>query len=271
MRLLSPSLRGAGAGADTIAGNRGGVDSLDQQHRHPDRRRRPHRHQPPSHPDVRSCPSSQDLTRASLTRFRIGSAIEKKACNGLLLKVNQIGTITESIKACAPFLAILSSRPRTDSTTFCLQCSACSVRRMGNHGLSPLGRDRGVSRFVPARPRYSSTNVRYLCAAPPSPTLSSLSVLDRSRLVLLADPSVRSRPRACRSSRVRMLIQTCTGVAKYNALIRIEDEIKMSGATTVYAGAEGFSVGPKVRFSSCAVEASSADASVAQAAPLSKK
>merc|ERR1719178_612076 len=30
---------------------------------------------------------------------RIGTAIEKKACNGLLLKVNQIGTVTESIKA----------------------------------------------------------------------------------------------------------------------------------------------------------------------------
>merc|ERR1712093_644040 len=31
--------------------------------------------------------------------IRIKTAIEKKACNGLLLKVNQIGTITESIKA----------------------------------------------------------------------------------------------------------------------------------------------------------------------------
>ena len=30
---------------------------------------------------------------------RIQTAIEKKACNGLLLKVNQIGTVTESIKA----------------------------------------------------------------------------------------------------------------------------------------------------------------------------
>jgi len=30
---------------------------------------------------------------------RISTAIEKKACNGLLLKVNQIGTVTESIKA----------------------------------------------------------------------------------------------------------------------------------------------------------------------------
>jgi enolase len=30
---------------------------------------------------------------------RIKTAIEKKACNGLLLKVNQIGSVTESIKA----------------------------------------------------------------------------------------------------------------------------------------------------------------------------
>lgn len=31
---------------------------------------------------------------------RIKTGIEKKACNGLLLKVNQIGTVTESIRAC---------------------------------------------------------------------------------------------------------------------------------------------------------------------------
>jgi len=31
---------------------------------------------------------------------RIGTAIEKKACNALLLKVNQIGSVTESIEAC---------------------------------------------------------------------------------------------------------------------------------------------------------------------------
>merc|ERR1719481_2475321 len=30
---------------------------------------------------------------------RISTAIQKRACNGLLLKVNQIGTVTESIKA----------------------------------------------------------------------------------------------------------------------------------------------------------------------------
>eukprot|EP00292_Cryptomonas_paramecium_P034440 CAMPEP_0113697574 /NCGR_PEP_ID=MMETSP0038_2-20120614/22211_1 /TAXON_ID=2898 /ORGANISM="Cryptomonas paramecium" /LENGTH=55 /DNA_ID=CAMNT_0000620603 /DNA_START=7 /DNA_END=170 /DNA_ORIENTATION=- /assembly_acc=CAM_ASM_000170 len=31
---------------------------------------------------------------------RITTALEKKACSALLLKVNQIGSITESIKAC---------------------------------------------------------------------------------------------------------------------------------------------------------------------------
>jgi enolase len=33
--------------------------------------------------------------------IRIKSAIEKKACNALLLKINQIGTITESLQAAA--------------------------------------------------------------------------------------------------------------------------------------------------------------------------
>ena len=31
---------------------------------------------------------------------RIKTGIEKKSCNGLLLKVNQIGSVTESIEAC---------------------------------------------------------------------------------------------------------------------------------------------------------------------------
>lgn len=31
---------------------------------------------------------------------RIAQAVEKKACNCLLLKVNQIGSVTESIQAC---------------------------------------------------------------------------------------------------------------------------------------------------------------------------
>ncbi|KAG0046955.1 hypothetical protein BGZ89_005111 [Linnemannia elongata] len=38
-----------------------------------------------------------DLTVTNPTRIR--TAIDKKACNALLLKVNQIGTITESIQA----------------------------------------------------------------------------------------------------------------------------------------------------------------------------
>jgi hypothetical protein len=33
---------------------------------------------------------------------RVQTAIEKKACNALLLKVNQIGTVTESIQARPP-------------------------------------------------------------------------------------------------------------------------------------------------------------------------
>merc|ERR1719265_2647590 len=38
-----------------------------------------------------------DLTVTNVTRVK--SAIEKKACNALLLKVNQIGSLTESINA----------------------------------------------------------------------------------------------------------------------------------------------------------------------------
>jgi enolase len=35
---------------------------------------------------------------------RIQMAIDQKACNGLLLKVNQIGTVSESIKAYVIFV-----------------------------------------------------------------------------------------------------------------------------------------------------------------------
>jgi enolase len=41
--------------------------------------------------------------------LRIKTAIEKKACNGLLLKVNQIGTISESIQAYVFFLFLVPS------------------------------------------------------------------------------------------------------------------------------------------------------------------
>ena len=40
---------------------------------------------------------------------RIKTAIEKKACNGLLLKVNQIGTISESVQAYVPLLIVYST------------------------------------------------------------------------------------------------------------------------------------------------------------------
>merc|ERR1719192_1884598 len=52
---------------------------------------------------------------------RISTAIEKKACNGLLLKVNQIGTVTESIKA-----------------------QHGEGAGLGHHGLSQVRRDRGL-------------------------------------------------------------------------------------------------------------------------------
>jgi L-alanine-DL-glutamate epimerase-like enolase superfamily enzyme len=42
---------------------------------------------------------------------RVKEAIEKKACNALLLKVNQIGTVTESIQAVKMAKVIHSSTP----------------------------------------------------------------------------------------------------------------------------------------------------------------
>lgn len=40
---------------------------------------------------------SDDLTVTNPKRIQ--TAVDKKACNSLLLKVNQIGSVTESIKA----------------------------------------------------------------------------------------------------------------------------------------------------------------------------
>lgn len=45
-----------------------------------------------------------DLTVTNVNRIK--TAIEKKACNGLLLKVNQIGTVSESIQSYVLFLLI---------------------------------------------------------------------------------------------------------------------------------------------------------------------
>jgi hypothetical protein len=65
---------------------------------------------------------------------------------------------------------------------------------------------------------------------------------------LISSPSSLSHEIKLKLTRTRKQRQNnneISGVAKYNALIRIEDEIHQSGGKTIYAGAEGFSVGPK--------------------------
>ncbi|KAJ6418496.1 hypothetical protein OIU84_001789 [Salix udensis] len=51
------------------------------------------------HYNLQLISSLLEMTCWSQIRKRIAEAIQKKACNGLLLKVNQIGTVTESIRA----------------------------------------------------------------------------------------------------------------------------------------------------------------------------
>ncbi|GAA6002126.1 hypothetical protein JCM10207_003088 [Rhodosporidiobolus poonsookiae] len=118
---------------------------------------------------------------------RIQTAIEKKSCNGLLLKVNQIGTITESIKA------------------------------------AQLSQSDGWGVMVSHRSGETEDT-----------TIADLVVALGTGQIKTGAP--------CRSERV----------AKYNALIRIADEIVQAGGSVKYAGADGLSRGPN-------------------AAPLSKK
>ncbi|GAA5995571.1 hypothetical protein JCM5350_001981 [Sporobolomyces pararoseus] len=110
---------------------------------------------------------------------RIQTAIEKKACNGLLLKVNQIGSITESIKA------------------------------------TQLAQSDGWGVMVSHRSGETEDT-----------TISDLVVALGVGEIKTGAP--------CRSERV----------AKYNALIRIADELKQAGQEVIYAGAEGLSRGP---------------------------
>ncbi|KAI5481672.1 enolase [Pseudohyphozyma bogoriensis] len=112
--------------------------------------------------------------------LRIKTAIEKKACNGLLLKVNQIGSISESIAA------------------------------------TKLAQSDGWGVMVSHRSGETEDT-----------TIADLSVALGVGQIKTGAPA--------RSERV----------AKYNALIRIEDEIVQAGGHVIYGQEKGFSVGPK--------------------------
>ncbi|GAA96626.1 hypothetical protein E5Q_03296 [Mixia osmundae IAM 14324] len=109
---------------------------------------------------------------------RIKSAIEKKACNGLLLKVNQIGTITESIEA------------------------------------SRLAQSDGWGVMVSHRSGETEDT-----------TIADIAVALGVGQIKTGAP--------CRSERV----------AKYNALLRISDELAQAGTPASYAGSKGLSAG----------------------------
>jgi len=108
--------------------------------------------------------------------LRIKTAIEKKACNGLLLKINQIGTISESIQA------------------------------------AQLAQSDGWGVMVSHRSGETENTI-----------IADLVVALGTGQIKTGAPA--------RSERV----------AKYNALLRIEDEVAGSGA--IYASDKGLSAG----------------------------
>jgi enolase len=110
--------------------------------------------------------------------IRIETAIKKKACNGLLLKVNQIGSITESIEACQ------------------------------------LAQSDGWGIMVSHRSGETEDT-----------TIADITVGLGNGQIKTGAPA--------RSERV----------AKYNALIRIADELALSGQPGVYAQGKGLSKG----------------------------
>ncbi|KIL00821.1 hypothetical protein PAXRUDRAFT_128986 [Paxillus rubicundulus Ve08.2h10] len=119
--------------------------------------------------------------------LRIKTAIQKKACNGLLLKINQIGTISESIQAYVPFFR---------NCLFSAQ----------------LAQSDGWGVMVSHRSGETENTI-----------IADL-------VVALATGQIKTGAPA-RSERV----------AKYNALLRIEDELKGTGVS--YAGDKGLSAG----------------------------
>lgn len=79
-----------------------------------------------------------DLTVTNPKRIQL--AIDKKACNALLLKVNQIGSLSESIQA---YVVVSESGRKKKEIMYCVlfqsQLAPRSVRWVGCHGLAPLG------------------------------------------------------------------------------------------------------------------------------------
>jgi len=109
---------------------------------------------------------------------RVQTAIDKKACNALLLKVNQIGSISESISA------------------------------------AKLSFSDGWGVMVSHRSGETEDT-----------TIADIVIALRTGQIKTGAPS--------RSERV----------AKYNALLRIQDELKINGTPYTYGGFEGFSTG----------------------------
>lgn len=126
--------------------------------------------------DTKTQVVGDDLTVTNVVRIK--TAIEKKACNGLLLKINQIGTISESIQA-----------------TQLAQSSNWGV--MTSH-------------------RSGETENTFI---------ADLAVALRTGQIKTGAP--------CRSERM----------AKYNRLLRIEEEIKANAGEVHFAKADGLSQG----------------------------
>ncbi|KIO07008.1 hypothetical protein M404DRAFT_8632 [Pisolithus tinctorius Marx 270] len=118
--------------------------------------------------------------------LRIKTAIEKKACNGLLLKINQIGTISESIQAYVVVKFLVNT--------------------------AQLAQSDGWGVMVSHRSGETENTI-----------IADLVVALGTGQIKTGAPA--------RSERV----------AKYNALLRIEEEISGSGAT--YAGGKGLAEG----------------------------
>ena len=135
---------------------------------------------------------------------RVQKAIDEKACNALLLKVNQIGTVSESIKAvnmskAAGWGVMTSHRSGETEDPFIVSRRR---RRRPTHTSAAPGRRRGEPRSRPFERRPSRQ--------------ADLAVGLKTGQIKTGAP--------CRSERL----------AKYNQLLRIEEEL---GASAIYSAA----------------------------------